>query len=209
MTRELVAIGGLSYLIGSIPSGYLLGLVYRVDVRATGSGNIGATNVARSVGAGAGLATLAIDVAKGAVPVLLVGAIDLLSVPLAGLDLQARALAAVSAACGHVFSVFLRFRGGKGVATTFGALLALAPAAALGALLIFAAALALTRIVSIASMTAAVAAPLWSVALGYPSLVSLAAGILAALIVFRHRANIARLRAGTEPTIGSKRRVED
>lgn len=203
MTVELAAIGLGAYLLGSIPSGYLLGLLYRIDVRDQGSGNIGATNVARSVGRSAGILTLLIDMAKGATPVLLVDA----AVPLASPDpehaLRARVLAAVAAVAGHIFSVFLRFRGGKGVATTFGALAALMPPVALAAGVAFGVVLGAARIVSVASLVAALVAPLGAAALGYPRLAIGAAGLMALLIVFRHHENLARLRAGTEPRLGA------
>lgn len=202
MIGELAAVALGAYLLGSIPSGYLLGLLYRVDVREQGSGNIGATNVARSVGPSAGVATLAIDMAKGALPVLLVTGLELLSSAQPAALTRARVVAAVAAVCGHIFSVFLRFRGGKGVATTLGALLALAPSAALGTVLAFAGVLAATRIVSLASLVAAVAAPLCTLSLGFPPGVSLAAALLAGLVVLRHRDNLSRLLAGTEPRIG-------
>ncbi|MDG2303616.1 MAG: glycerol-3-phosphate 1-O-acyltransferase PlsY [Candidatus Binatia bacterium] len=203
MTWELVAVGVAAYLLGSIPSGYLLGLLYRVDVREEGSGNIGATNVARSVGAYAGAVTLGIDAVKGAVPVLLVAGLESLAGGGPAHVLRARVVAAIFAALGHVFSVFLRFRGGKGVATTLGALLALAPTVALGSVAVFAAVLGATRIVSVASIAAALAAPLCAVALGEPGLVIAAAAGLSVLIVARHGENLARLRAGAEPRLGS------
>ena len=131
MTGELAAIGLGAYLLGSIPSGYLLGLLYRIDVRDRGSGNIGATNVARAVGPSAGVLTLLIDMAKGATPVLMVEGLEPLANAPSEHELRARLVAATAAVVGHIFSVFLRFRGGKGVATTFGALAALMPPVAL------------------------------------------------------------------------------
>ena len=195
MTGELVAVGSIAYLLGSVPSGYLLGLVYRIDVRSEGSGNIGATNVARSVGASAGALTLGIDVMKGAAPVLLVAGLESFAHATPDEFLAASVVAAVFAVLGHVFSVFLRFRGGKGVATTLGALLALAPAAAVGAILAFVVVLAACRMVSVA--------PVCTAALGYPPPVTVAAVGLAALIIARHRENLARLRSGTEPRLTS------
>ena len=200
---ELAAVALGAYLLGSIPSGYLLGLLYRVDVREEGSGNIGATNVARTVGRSAGLATLAIDLAKGATPVVMVGLLD----PLSGEDptheLRARAVAALAAVGGHVFPITLGFRGGKGVATTFGALLALAPAVAGCAAVLFAASVATTRFVSAASIVAAAGAPLASLMLDMPPIVTATSTALALLILVRHRDNVARLRSGTEPRVGA------
>ncbi len=203
MTGELAAVGVVAYLLGSIPSGYLLGLLYRVDVRSQGSGNIGATNVARSVGRSAGVVTLLVDVTKGATPVLLVGALDWGTHADPMLAEQARVVAAICAVFGHVFSVFLKFRGGKGVATTFGALAALAPTAALCAAVAFGCVVAATKIVSVASLAAALAATTATIGLGYPRLVIAAVVVMALLILGRHRDNIARLRAGTEPRLGA------
>lgn len=200
---ELAAVALGAYLLGSIPSGYLLGLLHRVDVREVGSGNIGATNVARTVGRSAGLATLAIDLAKGATPVLMVDVLDHLTGADPTRELRARAVAALAAVGGHVFPITLGFRGGKGVATTFGALLALAPAVAGCAAALFAVALATTRIVSASSIVAAAGAPLASLMLEMPSVVTATSIALALLILVRHRDNVARLRSGTEPRIGS------
>ena len=205
MSGELLVVGLVAYLIGSVPSGYLLGRLHRIDVRSTGSGNIGATNVARTVGASAGALTLAIDMTKGALPVLLVDAFETLSGASPESEQLARITAAVCAVLGHVFSVFLRFRGGKGVATTLGALAALTPGAAAVAVVAFAVALAASRIVSVASLVAAGAAPLGSLLLGDPARVSLATAALALLIAARHRENLGRIWAGTEPRLGSGR----
>lgn len=205
MSGELLAVGVVAYLMGSVPSGYLLGRLHRIDVRSTGSGNIGATNVARTVGASAGALTLAIDVTKGALPVLLVDAFEALSGASPESERLARITAAICAVLGHVFSIFLRFRGGKGVATTLGALAALTPGAALVAIVAFAGALAASRMVSAASLVAAGAAPLGSLLLGDPASVSLATAALALLIAARHRENLGRIWAGTEPRLGARR----
>lgn len=202
MIAELVAVAAGSYLIGSIPSGFLLARLRHVDVRRTGSGNIGATNVARSAGALLGLLTLAIDVLKGALPVALVGALgwDVGGTP--AMEQHARITAALAAVAGHVFPFALGFRGGKGVATAMGALLVLAPAALPVPLALFALALLALRRVSLASIAAAVATPAAAAWSGYDEEVTTAIGALSALIVLRHRANIGRLIAGTEPRIG-------
>lgn len=206
MTNE-IAVGAAAYLIGSVPSGYLLGRLHRIDVRSSGSGNIGATNVARSVGTSAGVLTLGIDMAKGALPVLLVDLLDSVSSGSASpaQHLRTQIVAALFAVGGHVFSVFLRFRGGKGVATTLGALAALAPAVALVAVAAFGITLAATRIVSLASLVATAAAPIGAVLLGSPGGIVAACAALALLIAARHHENLARLRAGTEPRIGVAR----
>lgn len=203
MTGELAAIGLGAYLLGSIPSGYLLGLLYRIDVRDRGSGNIGATNVARAVGPSAGVLTLLIDMAKGATPVLMVEGLEPLANAPSEHELRARLVAATAAVVGHIFSVFLRFRGGKGVATTFGALAALMPPVALTAAVIFGVVLAATRIVSVASLISTLVAPLGAAALGYPRGAVGAAGLMGLLVIARHHENLARLRAGTEPRLGT------
>src|SRR5262245_22840671 len=184
----------LAYLLGSVPSGYLVGKFAGVDVRKFGSGNIGATNVARAMGKRKGIFTLIADATKGFAPVLI--GMKLAVTP-AGL-----ACIAAAAFIGHIYPVFLKFHGGKGVATALGTLLALAPLAVLALLALFGAVIFTSRIVSLSAIVAALAAPLvlW---LFYqpPPIVGL--GFLyAALILFRHRDNIARLRAGTEPRFG-------
>ncbi len=181
----------VAYLCGSLPTGVWLGRWAGVDVRRAGSGNIGATNVARTAGFRPALLTLLGDIAKGLVPTALARA----------LSAQPRLLAMVALAAfiGHIFSVFLRFSGGKGVATGFGVCLALAPAAAAVAAGVFALVAFATRYVSLASVIAAAALPMVTVILGAAPPVSGAAGIIAAAIIIRHRSNLARLRAGIEP----------
>jgi glycerol-3-phosphate acyltransferase PlsY len=184
-----------SYLLGSIPTGYILGALVGVDVRTVGSGNVGATNVARSVGKGWGAVTLVADAAKGFIPVLVAGQLRL--------SPEAVAIAAISAFLGHLFPLFLKFQGGKGVATALGIFLALAPMATLALAAVFAVVLASSRIVSLSSMVTALAAPisLWSFAYS-PTYIAMGA-FIAAMIILRHRANIQRLIAGTEPRFGS------
>ena len=188
-------VGG-GYLLGSIPFGLILARgIAGVDVRQSGSGNIGATNVLRSAGKKLGAATLALDVAKGTLPVAAAlwwfgGAENAGDWP---------ALTAVAAFLGHVFPAWLRFRGGKGVATAFGAFLALAPAAALAAAGAFAAALAATRIVSVASIAAAATCAVAAAVLhGARSPVALAALAVFVVILLRHQSNLRRLRRGEE-----------
>jgi glycerol-3-phosphate acyltransferase PlsY len=186
------------YLLGSIPTGYLLGSLAGVDVRKEGSGNVGATNVARVLGVGRGLLTLAIDVAKGWLAVFLARQLDV--------SLIWVLLAGVAAFLGHLYPVFLRFRGGKGVATALGIFLYLAPLATLVLVGIFALTVAASRIVSLASIVAALAAPVmfWWFETA-PAAVALA-GFIAAMIIWRHRSNIERLLAGTEPKFGASSR---
>lgn len=193
---ETVILVVFAYLVGSIPSGYILGKFAGVDVRQVGSGNVGATNVARAVGKWQGAATLLADAMKGMVPV----ATGL------GMNLPPEAIASIASAAflGHLYPIFLKFHGGKGVATGLGALLVIAPLATLLLVAIFAVVVWLTRLVSLSSMIAAALAPfaLW-VVLQPPAIVVLGA-FLAAMIVWRHRGNIQRLLAGTEPRFGSR-----
>jgi acyl phosphate:glycerol-3-phosphate acyltransferase len=186
----VLVIGG-AYLCGSIPTGVLIARQFGVDVRKVGSGNVGATNVARGAGKKAGLLTLLGDALKGLIPVLLVRFLDLGELPLA--------CTAVAAFLGHLFPIFLGFSGGKGVATGLGVFLGLAPYAILLALVLFLATFALTRIVSLASLVATAATPLLLFFLAYPGERFIAGVVIALLIVVRHRENIARLRKGQEP----------
>jgi glycerol-3-phosphate acyltransferase PlsY len=194
MTTLLVIV--LAYFCGSIPTGVILARRLGIDVRKVGSGNIGATNVARSVGKKTGLLTLLGDAAKGLIPVLLVRILDLGETPLA--------CAAVAALLGHVFSPFLRFSGGKGVATGLGVFLGLAPQAILLALLLFIFTFALSRIVSLASLIAAGATPVLLFLLSYPQGHILAGVIIAGLIIIRHHENIVRLLKGQESRFSMK-----
>jgi len=167
-----------------------------VDVRTVGSGNVGATNVMRSVGKGAGLVAFVLDAAKGAVAALIAQR--------AGLGPTQAALAAVAAIIGHMYPVWLRFQGGKGVATGAGAFLPLAPIATVVALVVFALTLALTRYVSLGSMLGSVALAVSAAVMGASRPVVIAAALMAALIVWKHRANIRRLADGTESRIGRR-----
>lgn len=185
-----------AYLLGSVPTGYILGYLSGVDVRKAGSGNVGATNVARVAGKKLGLLTLIGDAAKGIIPVCLARTL--------GMGVDIAALAALAAFLGHLYPVFLKFRGGKGVATALGALLVLAPAATGALLLVFLIVVGATRIVSLASMIAAAAAPVAVWLLGYPPAVGGLTAVMALYIIWRHRENIRRLMSGTEPRFGFK-----
>jgi acyl phosphate:glycerol-3-phosphate acyltransferase len=184
-----------AYFLGSIPTGYIAGSLAGVDVRKSGSGNIGATNVARVLGKRQGLLTLIADTAKGFIPVFV--AIQLNS------SVTATALVALAAFLGHLYPIFLRFKGGRGVATALGIFLAVAPMATLVLIAIFAAAVWSSRIISLSSIIAAGVAPviLWLFSYSL-ALVGMSA-FIAMMIVWRHRANIQRLLAGTEPKFGS------
>ena len=191
---------GLAYLVGAVPVGYLVGRAFGIgDIRRHGSGNIGATNVLRTAGWLPAVLTLVADVVKGAVAVVL-------ATTLAGGDPRVAAASAVAAIVGNCWSVFLRFRGGKGVATGLGAFLALVPWAVLPAALVWLAVTAMFRYVSLACVTASVCVPLGALALGYPGPSVLACVFGAAIVVARHRDNIARLTAGTEHRVGQRAR---
>ena len=197
----------MAYLLGSIPVGYLLVRLFRhEDIRSVGSGNIGATNVLRSGGKGLGAATFLLDVLKGAAAVAL-GAwmASFLQPALPFRD--AEAIAAVSAVLGHMFPVWLRFRGGKGVATGFGVFLVAAPWAALSAIALFTLVLLITRYVSLASILGAASFPVfaWFMVRGEKSALFIAAQIIVSLlIILKHHQNIGRLLSGTESRFGAR-----
>ena len=199
-----------AFLIGSIPFGYLVGrLFYHTDIRSAGSGNIGAMNALRTLGKAGAVIVLLLDALKGFVPVLwalkfFYGHLDFENFP-PGEQIMA-ALVAAGAVLGHCFSPWLRFRGGKGVATSFGAIFALCWPAGLVAVAGWLAGAALTRYSSVGSLLGSVLAPfaIWFFSGSVPET---AYGIFAALlIIFTHRENVARLRAGTEGPIHLRRR---
>ena len=179
-----------AYLLGSIPTGLLLGKAYGIDVRKEGSGNIGATNLYRTVGRKVGIMTLAGDCLKGMLPVL--------AVKYSSLPVEYAAWVGLAAFCGHVFSVFLRFRGGKGVATALGVFLALSPVAVAIALVVFLVLMLIWRYVSLGSISAAAVMPIAVWALGEGRVVGGVTMIVAVIVIFRHTENIKRLVAGTE-----------
>lgn len=180
----------LAYLCGSVPTGVILTKRLGLDIRQLGSGNVGATNVARSAGKKVGLFTLLGDIVKGLIPVLVVRFFDL--------GETALACAAVAALLGHVFSPFLGFSGGKGVATGLGVLLGVAPLVILLALFFFIVTFAVSRIVSLASLMAAAATPLLLWWFAYPHARIYAGTFIALLIIIRHHENIVRLLNGQE-----------
>ena len=183
------------YLLGSIPTGYLLGMLAGVDVTKAGSGNVGATNVARVLGRWQGGLTLIADAAKGLIPVVVAMQ--------SGASLGATVLAGTAAFVGHLYPIFLKFRGGKGVATALGVFIALAPLAALILLVVFSLTALTSRIVSLGSMVTAAMAPLVLWLLHYPPSVIGVAAFIGAAIIFRHRSNIYRLINGSEPRFRS------
>jgi acyl phosphate:glycerol-3-phosphate acyltransferase len=189
-----------AYLLGSIPFGYLLVRFFRhEDIRATGSGNIGATNVIRSGAKGLGFATLALDLGKAYLAVMLV------RWWLAPDNYDLAVAAAVAAVLGHVFPVWLRFKGGKGVASALGVFLALTWPSALCILGVFIVIVALTRFVSLASIVAAASLPFFAFYFVHERTPIVIAGFLflAFLIIAKHHQNIRRLLSGTEPRFGA------
>lgn len=195
-----------AYLLGSVSFGLLLVRRSRgIDVRATGSGNPGATNALRAAGPAVGVTVLALDIAKGFLPVAAGRAVE---VPVRGL-----AWIGAAAVVGHVFPLWHRFRGGKGVATAAGALTALAPWPMLAAFVLFLVTVISTRIVSLGSVLAALSAPLfWAVGgrLGWwspPPTMALAGCVaISLLVLWRHQDNLRRLSRGEEPRLGGARR---
>jgi glycerol-3-phosphate acyltransferase PlsY len=197
-----------AYLLGSIPTGYLLmRFVRKQDIRSLGSGNIGATNVLRSGDKSLAIATFLIDVLKGALAVLLgarLAAIGFPPIPAA----NAMALAALCAVLGHMHPIWLNLRGGKGVATAFGVFLVLSPWAALVSLGIFISVVAFSRYVSLGSILAAAAFPVaaWYLSTAARSWVAYTVmWLVAVLIIVKHHANIQRLMSGTEYRFGSRK----
>jgi glycerol-3-phosphate acyltransferase PlsY len=186
----------LAYLIGSIPFALILARRWGADLRRTGSGNLGAANVMRASGVTAGVLVAALDIAKGAASVWLAVSVSQgAAVP---------AAAGLAAIVGHIYPVWLRFRGGKGVATACGVFTVLSPLAVPPALAMFAAAVWLTKYISLGSVVASIALPPLAYALGSPAPTVLAAVAAAIIIVFRHRSNVGRLRTGTERRLGAR-----
>jgi glycerol-3-phosphate acyltransferase PlsY len=197
-----IALVVVAYLVGSIPFPYLM-VQWRsgVDIRSIGSGNVGATNVLRVAGPGTAAAVLALDVAKGAVPVL-VGRV-------AGAPTVVLGACALAAILGHVFPLFLSFRGGKGVATSAGAIGALSPLPMLAAAVVFGVTVAWKRIVSVGSMLAVASFPVFAYLFGrlgwmepMPGVLLIGATVAAALILLRHSDNVRRLAIGKEHRLG-------
>lgn len=187
----------IAYLIGSVPFALLLARRWgAVDLRRIGSGNLGAANVLRASGVKAGVLVAVLDMTKGAASVMLAERF--------GGHSAAPAAAGVAAIVGHIYPVWLRFRGGKGVATACGVFAVLTPLAVPPALGIFAVAVWITRYISLGSMLASVALPPIAYAIGSPAPAVAAACVASAIIVFRHRSNLMRLRTGTERRIGAR-----
>jgi glycerol-3-phosphate acyltransferase PlsY len=185
-----------TYLLGSIPSGLLISRkVARLDITKAGSGNIGATNVAREVGLKWGIIALAVDTLKGFIPVALAHSLLWSS----GETLEAlKGIVGLSALLGHQFSVYNRFRGGKGVATCLGVFLAISPFPCLLSGIVFLTLVSIWRYVSLGSLVAALAMPIWLYLLGYSTPLTVISLIISALIIFLHRGNVKRLIQGNE-----------
>ncbi len=194
----LTAVAG--YFVGSIPTGYLFARARGVDIRSVGSGNIGATNVFRVLGRTAGILVLVIDALKGFLPAKFF---------LFGATPETREyhliLAGVCAILGHNYTCWLRFKGGKGIATTAGVMLALVPAGLLIALGVWLLVLAIGRYVSLASIVAAAVLPFAVACMGQSVRMIGVSAILGVLAIYKHKANIKRLMAGTENRFGAKK----
>ena len=203
------AVALVSYLLGSIPAGYLVGRIAGIDIRHAGSGNIGATNVTRVLGKRYGYPVFVVDFLKGlmavSISILVEKRVQPVLVPTELLGI----VAAISCVIGHSFPVWLSFKGGKGVATSMGALFGLVPFVALIGVAVWVITFEMTRYVSVASMTAALAVPI-SILILMPLKQTGGAVLLyfsiclAALVIFRHRSNLSRLVRGTEPRFKRK-----
>ncbi|MBM4438791.1 MAG: glycerol-3-phosphate 1-O-acyltransferase PlsY [Candidatus Rokubacteria bacterium] len=191
----------VAYVIGAVPIGFLIARAFGVgDIRRHGSGNIGMTNVLRTAGKLPAILTLLGDVVKGALAVIAGGAV-------ADAGVTGYAVSAVAAVAGNCWSVFLRFRGGKGVATGLGALLVLVKLALVPAALVFLVVTLTTRYVSLGSLLASIGVPVVAWALGYPGPAVIASAVVAGIIVLRHHANITRLLDGTESRMGERAKI--
>ncbi len=198
---NFIGLIAVSYLIGAIPTGYIFGkLLKGIDIRQHGSGNMGATNVFRVLGKGPGAAVLIIDIIKGIIPVVVVAGFLAPSIP-------GRIVAAAAAVCGHNWTCFLNFKGGKGIATTLGVLIGLTmvvPEARVPVLLCVLAwgvCFVITGIVSISSMIAGILLPVLMLVFGAPTSIVLLSVVFCIFVVFKHKPNIHRLCMGTEPRV--------
>ena len=190
----------VSYLFGSIPTGFLWAKARGIDIRTVGSGNIGATNVMRTMGKGPGITVLLIDAAKGFIPVFFV--------PRIFSDVNHSALQILCCICviaGHNWTCWLHFKGGKGIATSAGALLAFLPGPLLCTLGIWGIVFAISRYVSVASIVAAVAMPVATWLIEKDPTLTVFTAILGAVAIYKHKSNIQRLLAGTENRVGGKK----
>jgi acyl phosphate:glycerol-3-phosphate acyltransferase len=196
----LIGCAVVSYLVGSIPTGYLWGKARGFDIRTVGSGNIGATNVMRTLGKGPGIIVLLIDAAKGFVPVFFA--------PRMFPDVERNTLQILCCVCvisGHNWSCWLNFKGGKGIATSAGALLAFLPWPLLCALGVWLVVFAIGRYVSLASICAAAAIPIATWLILKDATLIVFTAIVGAVAIYKHKSNIQRLLSGTESRVGTKK----
>ena len=190
----------IGYALGAIPSGYLAGRWLKgIDLRDCGSGSTGATNVLRNVGKGPALLVFLLDVGKGALAVLLAKSV--------GLNDWVQVLAGLAALAGHIWPVWLGWKGGKAVATGLGMFLGLAWPVGLASFGLFMATISLSRIVSLASVVAAIGLPVLMLVAGNSSAYVVVSLVASLMVLWRHRSNIQRLMAGTEPRIGQKQQA--
>ena len=185
-----------AYLMGSIPFAQLLSTRRGIDLRRVGSGNVGASNVLRTLGVRPAVLAMMLDAVKGTVAVLIAQRLTN--------GVAAPVAAGLASMIGHVYPIWLRFRGGKGVATAAGAFAVLTPVAAVVAVGAFLLTVALTRFISVGSMVAALTLAAWAIASDAPRIVEVGAAIGAALVLIGHRANVLRLVAGTERRVGQR-----
>jgi glycerol-3-phosphate acyltransferase PlsY len=193
--EELLAVA-FGYLVGSVPFAFVLARRRGIDLRHAGSGNVGATNVLRTSGAWNAVAAMGLDALKGALAVVV--AQRLAAGP------ATPVAAGLAAIIGHVYPVWLRFHGGKGVATSAGAFGVLAPVAVTAAAALFVATVAATRYMSVGSLAAAIALPIVAAVAGAPAPVVVGAALSAAIVIHRHRGNLTRVIAGTERRVGQR-----
>jgi len=192
---DLIAVVA-AYLVGSIPFAQLLSRRRGVDLRRVGSGNVGASNVLRTLGVWPAVVAMMLDAVKGTVAVLVAQRLTN--------GVAAPVMAGLASMIGHVYPVWLRFRGGKGVATAAGAFAVLTPVAVAAAMGVFLLTVAFTRFISVGSMAAALTLAGWAIASDAPAVVGIGAAIGAALVLVGHRANVVRLVAGTERRVGQR-----
>jgi acyl phosphate:glycerol-3-phosphate acyltransferase len=207
MAFQLILTIVVAYLIGSVPTAYLMGrLLKGIDIREHGSGNVGATNVMRVLGTPAGISTLGIDVLKGYAVIAWVAPAMCSSADYRPIWMILSAIAVIA---GHNWMIFLGFTGGKGVATTGGAFLALAPAVTLSAVAVWAVTVAFTRYVSLGSILAGISIPIFMRLYGQPRAYFWFSLFLTLALVAKHRGNIKRLIAGTERKLGVSEKVPE
>ncbi len=198
-----------SYLLGSIPNGYLLvKLLKGIDIRKYGSGNIGATNVMRVIGKGPGITVLLLDAAKGFLAVTVLAAVFYRQELPININIL-KILMGAFVIFGHNWTIFLGFKGGKGVATSAGVLLGFSPVVMIAAALVWVALVLITRYVSVSSILAAIAVPILMLVLNKPKEFFILTALMCPVIIYRHKSNIARLMQGKEPKIWGRLKKEN